>query len=394
MHAHESRGSTGPLTDAIAVVGVCTAERRAHARALALSRRMTLVPAQQIAQGSHVLASAVGLNALLRGSGGLVVEYPAGTPGHEVVGELADPRTGTALREVVCVVDGMHFWSDLWASDFVPVAQDRVVAYGAARAGGGAEGVGGAAGTGGAHRTGDTGDTGVTRTDPASEAALVARAELLVSQIEFASTVLLTNTRRMVEEDRSLLVALLGHLNPRARVVEDDATGGTAAAASGDRPALTQEQTGPGWVAILNDEFTPPQTHERITALRYVQMRPFHPQRLADCLSRLLTGRDSGQLVRSVGFCRLATRPHVTAQWDHVGGMLSLTPAQHDHALSGDDEPLAFGQDLALIGVGLDPQSVRAELDAAALTNAELMSGPHVWARYRDPLPPWADGGA
>jgi G3E family GTPase len=292
-----------------------------------------------------------------------------------VVGELADPQTGTTLREVVCVVDASHFWTDLWSSDFVPVAQDRVIAVGAAR-------LHGATGSGAA------------QTDPETASALVGRAELLISQIEFASVLVLVNAGSMTAEDRALLVGLLGHLNPQARVEARGAGSPDPAAASATDPvvraAFAQEQTAPGWVALLNDEFAPRLEHAGITALRYVQMRPFHPDRLWRCLTRMLTDDGAGRLVRSVGFCHVATRPHVTAQWDHVGGMLSLTPAQHDRALTAHEEPLAFGQDLALIGIGPDPEAVRAELDTALLTDDELLAGPRAWARYRDPLPTWA----
>lgn len=393
MHAHDTQRPLPRSTDAIAVVGVCPAERRAHSRSLALQTRMTLVPAGQTAQGAGTIGRALSLNAMLPASAGLVVEYPAGTPGHEVVGELADPETGTTLREVVCVVDASHFWTDIWASDFVPVAQDRVIAVGAARL---------------QSATG----SGAAPTDPEAASALVGRSEVLVSQIEFASALVLVNAGGMTDEDRALLVGLLGHLNPQARVeVRGTGSGTTADAASeaaasrgADSPdpatasatdpvvrtAFTQEQTAPGWVALLNDEFAPRREHRGITALRYVQMHPFHPDRLWRCLTRMLTDDDAGRLVRSVGFCHVATRPHVTAQWDHVGGMLSLTPAQHDRALTAHEEPLAFGQDLALIGVGLDPEAVRAGLDDALLTDDELLAGPRTWAHYRDPLPTWA----
>lgn len=390
MHAHDPQRPLPRSTDAIAVMGVCPAERRAHSRSLALQRRMTLVPAGQTAQGAGIIDRALSLNAMLPASTGLVVEYPAGTPGHEVVGELADPETGTTLREVVCVVDASHFWTDLWASDFVPVAQDRIIAVGAAR-------LHGATGSGAA------------QSDPETASALVGRAELLISQIEFASALVLVNAGSLADEDRALLVGLLGHLNPQARVevrgaspgttvdtaTEAEAAGHRATAPDDARPeavvhtAFTQEQTAPGWVALLNDEFAPRREHRGVTALRYVQMRPFHPDRLWRCLTRLLTDDDAGRLVRSVGFCHVATRPHVTAQWDHVGGMLSLTPAQHDRALTAHEEPLAFGQDLALIGVGLDPEAVRAALDGALLTDDELLAGPRAWGRYRDPLPTW-----
>lgn len=94
-------------------------------------------------------------------------------------------------------------------------------------------------------------------------------------------------------------------------------------------------------------------------------------------------------LVRSAGFCRLATRPHVTAQWEHAGRMFALNPLTGDDRLADDDELLAVGQDLALIGLRVEPNRLAAALDDAALTDAELAAGPTAWAGFADPFPVW-----
>lgn len=339
-------------TDTVVVVGACIPERREYARRLAASRRLTLVPARQMEDPSGALRTALHLNAWLPDSAGLLLEYPARTPARDIVGELTDEETGTSLRELICVVDAAHLLADLSSAELVPVDRD----------------------------------------DEDGTFVMAPRAELIVTQIEFASTVVLTNCHRLGAEEREVLRALVSHLSPQARIELSDSTR-TAQHPAHTTPfppeAYTREQTRPGWITLLNGEFAPAHRHSRVSALRYEQPRPFHPQRLAD----LLAARDSrggGELLlRSAGFCHVSSRPHVTAQWNQVGDTLSLAPAALDHQLTAEDEPLAFGQDLALIGLDLDPEELARDLDAAALTDAELLAGPQVWTTFPDPFPTW-----
>ncbi|QEG28510.1 hypothetical protein GobsT_32900 [Gemmata obscuriglobus] len=43
------------------------------------------------------------------------------------------------------------------------------------------------------------------------------------------------------------------------------------------------------------------------------------------------------------------------------------------------------------IGQKMDEPAVRAALDAALMTDAEMAGGPAVWSKIRDPLPEWPD---
>ena len=116
-------------------------------------------------------------------------------------------------------------------------------------------------------------------------------------------------------------------------------------------------------------------------------MRPLHPGRLHALLDERIEPGEFGQVIRSAGFCRFATRSGVTARWDHVGRMISFEPAARDAELDG--ELLAVGQELAFIGVDLDVGALTAALDATALTDDELTAGAGVWASYPDPFPAW-----
>ena len=54
------------------------------------------------------------------------------------------------------------------------------------------------------------------------------------------------------------------------------------------------------------------------------------------------------------------------------------------------DEFLAFGQDVAFVGIGIDELLLRQVLDNAALSDAELAAGPIVWAGFPDRFPDWS----
>jgi G3E family GTPase len=87
-------------------------------------------------------------------------------------------------------------------------------------------------------------------------------------------------------------------------------------------------------------------------------------------------------VLRSKGFCWVATRPDVLAVWSQAGPNLALEPGEW----LGD---AAGAQELVFIGVGLDPAEVAARLDGALLTQAELAAGPQAWRTLSDPLPAW-----
>ena len=205
------------------------------------------------------------------------------------------------------------------------------------------------------------------------------------TQIEYASTVVLAGWEALSTPDLSLAMALVSALAPTARlrlhpapvVAPDD---GVAAAPPRDRP---------GWIRLLNGEHDPHMTDARVVALRYQSQRPLHPARLRRLLDdEIETGR-FGTVLRSAGFCRLATRPGTTAHWEHVGSMFSLPPAVDDAELGEDEELLAVGQDIAFIGIELDRAALTRALDAVCLTDAEFAAGPAAWSRYADPFPAW-----
>lgn len=336
--------------DVIAVVGSCAPERRRYARRLAERTNHALIPALRLAAAEDPAAEAAAIVPWTAPTGGAVVEFPSDTPTASVIGALADEHAGTRLTGVVCVLDASHLLDDLARDDYVSRASPF----------------------------------GVERT---------ARALITASNIELASEIVLVNWEAVPTSELSTLMALVSHLGPSARLRLDHGALDRARPATTTVDAATAPyaalQERPGWVAILNDDFEPHMSDPRVSAFRYECLRPLHPGRLHDLLDGRIDRGEFGTVIRSAGFCRLATRPGVVAVWEHVGHMFELAPLRHDDALDADDELLALGQDLAFIGLDLDRAALARALDETALADDELAAGPAAWARFDDPFPAW-----
>ncbi len=336
-----------PSTDVIAVVGACPPERRTYAARLARSTLRPFLPASHLVAVGDATASAPDLARDLDGGRGVVVEFPHEASILEIIGTLAHPSSGVHLRGIICVVDAPHLVDDL--------RRDTYVA------------------------TGSTMRNGMPHTHHTAHALLA------VQQLEYASAIVLVNWAGLSTPDLSITMALVSHLAPRARLRLQQQTADPLPA----QPPVRVEAESPGWVQLLIDEYEPYMTDPRVSALRYESVRPFHPERLRTLLDERIERGDFGLIVRSAGFCRFATRSDTVAQWDHVGSMIAFTPAQTDDGVGDAQDLLAVGQDLALIGLDLHREAIRAAFDDATLTDAELAAGPESWTTFEDPFPAW-----
>lgn len=277
---------------------------------------------------------------------GAVIELPDEAVATELIGTIVDSDDRTRLQAIVCVVDAAHLLDDLHRDDYVPLRD----------------------------------------ADSSTAAPLIARAQLTVAQIEYASTIVLVNWEALTPPDLAIAMALVNHLSPHARLRLH--RGGVWRLDPGE--AYGAEQDRPGWACLLNGDFDPHMTDPRVSAMRYEQIRPLHPGRLKQLLDDRIEPGELGTVVRSAGFCRLATRPNIVAQWEHVGRTISLNPITMNDQLGDDEELLALGQDLAFVGLDLDHDGIAAALDEAALSDAELAAGPAAWLTFPDPFPTWA----
>lgn len=205
-------------------------------------------------------------------------------------------------------------------------------------------------------------------------------ADLLVDQVEFADVILLNKTDLVGANACAQATALLRRLNPSAQILCTD-HGRVALSEVLDTglfdPDLAAQS--PGWDQEIT-EGHPPETEEYgISSVTFRAQRPLHPARLDAALDQLRG------LLRSKGFCWIASRPDVAAVWSQAGPNLTIEPAQY-----WSTAEFPPGQEIVFIGVKLDHQRVLGLMQSALLSDHELAEGPNRWIAYPDPLPPWS----
>ena len=231
-------------------------------------------------------------------------------------------------------------------------------------------------------------------------------ADLLVYQVEFANVILVSKADLVGTDELRSLMAVLQQLNPDAQV-QPMVMGQVPLAAIFDTHLFdfNKAEQAPGWLKEMRGQHVPETEEYGIRAFSYRARRPFHPERFYCFLHE--GGHDNGTLLRSKGYFWLASRHAMAGTWSQAGGIMH-------HAAAGrwwaavppelwPDDPLIlseikqdwaepFGdrrQELVFIGQQLDEPTLRAELDACLLTDAELAEGPAIWQHYPDAFPAW-----
>jgi len=252
---------------------------------------------------------------------------------------------------------------------------------------------------------------------------------LLAEQVEFADVILVNKTDRAGADTTQQVKQVIRALNRDAEIVETaysavalDRVLGTG------RFDFVKAQLAPGWMKELRGEHTPETEAYGITSFVYRAHRPFHPQRFFRLINEGLGG-----VIRSKGFFWLATRMDWVGELSTVGGATQheaagfwfaardrvdqrrvgerlrtgeriTAPLPEAHLVHDESEYAAMKrlwdptwgdrrQELAVIGVGLDEQRVREELDACLLNPREMRLGPAGWQGLPDPFPRWQMGG-
>ncbi|MGK2852718.1 MAG: GTP-binding protein [Microbacteriaceae bacterium] len=204
-------------------------------------------------------------------------------------------------------------------------------------------------------------------------------ADLLTDQVEFADVLLLNKTDLVNPTQLGTIETLLRRLNPTAKLIRTDhgvvEIGEVLGTGLFDPIAAAQS---PGWDEEIADGHTPETEEYGISSMTFRSDRPFHPQRLAEALAQ------TTRVLRSKGFCWIATRPSIAAIWSQAGPNLVIEPAQY---WSGTE--ITPGQEIVFIGVKLDRDKVHRLLFDAVLTDAEVAEGEQAWLSYPDPLPAW-----
>ncbi len=182
-------------------------------------------------------------------------------------------------------------------------------------------------------------------------------AELIVEQVETAD-VILTSSATGAE------LAVLSLLNPDARCVTS-LREGCEQHFDWDR---TLDRVNRARPAAMAGEVL----HRGTWGFTWLSDRPFHPERLHNCLE------DLGLSLRGRGTVHLASRPEVSVEWDSVGSRIALGayPAQEYTGVTA----------VSFVGVNGLQGAIRARLADATLSDAEMAAGPHEWCTWPDPF--------
>lgn len=209
--------------------------------------------------------------------------------------------------------------------------------------------------------------------------------ERLARQLEIATTVVMTHTEAIPQQKIAEAVALAARLNPLARLVVTSqplAAGSMSMRPLRPRVSMGQEM---GWMKELAGTAGPPRSTEGISVVVFRDPRPFHPGRLAEVIAHHLVPDIVGQILRSRGLTRLASRPGIVGSWSTTGGVFALDPT----GMASWDPDSPVGQELVFFGKDLRPNALVAVLATALLDSAEIVAGPTEWAAYPDEFPSW-----
>jgi len=227
--------------------------------------------------------------------------------------------------------------------------------------------------------------------------------DLLIDQIEFANVIVINKCDLIGTKERERLEAILLSLNPAARIVM---------AQHGRVPLDEVLNTGlfdfdkaaaaPGWLKELRGSHTPETLEYGISSFVYRARRPFHPERFWEQMGLEWTG-----VLRSKGYCWVASRDQYCCEWAQAGGVCHLRPAGRwwgdvpREQWPDEPETLAFiqerwdktwgdrRQEIVIIGIDIDRDALIKALDECLITDQEMALNKSGWATLPDPLPKW-----
>ncbi|MCS3430675.1 zinc metallochaperone GTPase ZigA [Klebsiella sp. BIGb0407] len=227
--------------------------------------------------------------------------------------------------------------------------------------------------------------------------------DLLIEQIEFCDVLVLNKVDLLEQSQTTRLMAILHSLNPRANILLSHFGKIPLDAVLNTRLFdFEQAAQAPGWLKELRGEHQPETEEYGITSFVFRARRPFHPLRFSEVMEKNLRN-----VVRSKGYFWLASRPEYAGTWSQAGGVArqgygGIWWASVPRASwPSDEESLALIQDnwldgvgdarqeLVFIGIDMDEQSLRVQLNDALLTDAEMATGLASWLSFEDPLEPW-----
>src|SRR6056297_3680306 len=209
---------------------------------------------------------------------------------------------------------------------------------------------------------------------------------LLIEQIEFCDVLLLNKCDFVDEETLDEIEGMLDVLQPRAEIIrtEHGAVDPGAILDTGrfDFEAASQSA---GWRQELEEPHASAEEEHGVTSFVFESRRPFQPERFAELLDEFPTN-----VVRSKGHFWLAGREDMALGIDAAGHSIRIAPAGGWIASLPEEEQAQYlevspeleanwhptygdrSSRLVLIGIGMNHDTLRSNLEAATLTAEEM----------------------
>jgi len=221
---------------------------------------------------------------------------------------------------------------------------------------------------------------------------------LLVEQIEFCDVLLLNKCDLVDEETLDEIEEMIEVLQPRAEIIRTE-HGVVDPGAIVDTGLFDFEEASQsaGWMQELQEPHESAEEEHGVTSFVFESRRPFHPERFAELLNEFPTN-----VVRSKGHFWLAGREEMALGLNVAGQSIRITPAGAWIATLPDEERESYfetnlqleavwddqwgdrGTQLVFIGIDMEHDGLRTNLDAATLTDEEMDAD---WGTFKDRFP-------
>ncbi|AKM09095.1 GTP-binding protein [Croceicoccus naphthovorans] len=228
---------------------------------------------------------------------------------------------------------------------------------------------------------------------------------LLVEQIEFADVIVVNKASSVSTEQLAIVKKLVASLNADARIITcDHGKVDLAALLATGRFDEEKAAQHPLWVKELYgyEHRAPEMAKYGIESFVYRTRQPFDPGKL----HAFLTGSGLDRVVRAKGHFWLATRPDWVGELA-IAGAQTITARMgrwwasipknkwpdgdsFERLVAAGRWDLKWGdrrQELAFIGIGMDEELLRADLDACLVDAMDFT--PNAWSDLPDPFPAW-----
>ncbi|MXQ55672.1 GTP-binding protein [Shimazuella alba] len=223
--------------------------------------------------------------------------------------------------------------------------------------------------------------------------------DLLIDQIEFCDVLILNKCDLISESELKKLEGVIRKIQPKAQIIHSIyGKVDSNQILNTNRFHFEEASLSAGWIQELNKTEHTPETDEYgISSMVYRQRRPFHPARMMDWFSNW-----PESIVRAKGIVWIATRNEFAFLLSQAGPSIQLGPLSHwiaalpleeqewykkedPELLETWNEPYGDRKnEFVLIGVDMDQEKVKAQLDQLLLTDEEMKQE---WRTFHDPLP-------